>query len=107
LGGHFDNTAQFQGMLVYDDGSLGGRGRFTFVAPAIDQPDGPGAGLRFGLENESSRLNLNLLLTADETQENGGRTLLMALPGMTEEVADAILDWLDEDDEPREFGAEV
>ena len=29
----------------------------------------------------------------------------MALPGMTEDVADAILDWLDTDDEPREFGA--
>ena len=26
---------------------------------------------------------------------------------MTEDVADAILDWIDEDDEPRELGAEV
>ena len=25
---------------------------------------------------------------------------------MTEEIADAILDWLDEDEEPREYGAE-
>ena len=30
----------------------------------------------------------------------------MSLPGMTEEVADAILDWLDEDEEPRPLGAE-
>src|SRR5205814_6655236 len=36
-----------------------------------------------------------------------GRTLLMGLPGMTEDVADAILDWLDPDDEPRELGCEV
>ncbi len=35
-----------------------------------------------------------------------GRKLLMGLPGMTEEIADAILDYMDEDDEPREFGAE-
>jgi hypothetical protein len=32
--------------------------------------------------------------------------MLLALPGMTEDVADAILDWLDEDDEPRPYGAE-
>ena len=31
----------------------------------------------------------------------------MALPGMTEDVADAILDWIDEDEEPREYGAEA
>ncbi len=41
-------------------------------------------------------------------QAAGGvaRELLMALPGMTEDVADAILDFVDEDDEPREYGAE-
>lgn len=35
------------------------------------------------------------------------QSLLMALPGMTLDVADAILDWLDEDDEPRPYGAEL
>ncbi|MCH7729342.1 MAG: general secretion pathway protein GspK, partial [Planctomycetes bacterium] len=63
--------------------------------------------LRYGLEDESSRINLNALLIVDKQMENGGRQLLMALPGMTEEIADAIMDWLDEDDEPREFGAEL
>jgi hypothetical protein len=41
------------------------------------------------------------------TIDTSGRGLLMKLPGMTEEVADAILDWIDEDDEPREYGAEI
>ncbi len=31
----------------------------------------------------------------------------MALPGMTAEAADSILDWLDEDDDPRPYGAEL
>ena len=31
----------------------------------------------------------------------------MSLPGMTDEVADAILDWIDPDDTPRQFGAEA
>lgn len=36
-----------------------------------------------------------------------GRSVLMKLPGMTVEIADAILDWIDTDDIPREFGAEI
>ncbi len=31
---------------------------------------------------------------------NIGRQLLMGVPGMTEDVADAILDWIDEDNDP-------
>jgi hypothetical protein len=84
--------------------------RFTVVAPALDA-DGNPSGVRYGLENESARLNLNALTWLEEQskavgQETAGRDLLMALPGMTEEIADAILDWLDEDEEPREYGAE-
>lgn len=37
---------------------------------------------------------------------NPARKLLMALPGMDAAIADAILDWIDEDDEAREYGAE-
>jgi hypothetical protein len=32
--------------------------------------------------------------------------MLMALPNMTDEISDAILDWLDPDDTPRDNGAE-
>src|SRR5438105_5191334 len=64
-------------------------------------------GIRHGLEDESTRLNLNVLLILDKQVPGSGRTLLMALPEMTEDVADAILDWLDPDDEPRELGCEV
>jgi DNA uptake protein ComE-like DNA-binding protein len=42
-----------------------------------------------------------------EGQTSTVRDLLLALPGMSYEIADAILDWMDEDDEPREYGAEV
>src|SRR5690606_13432288 len=118
--------------------------------------NGEVTGVRFGLEDESARLNINTLLFIDEqaaaldlaesalggdamaalagagasggadsasggtggSASSGGdlanlaatgdaRQLLMALPGMTEDIADAILDWIDEDDEPREYGAEI
>jgi hypothetical protein len=86
------------------------------------------AGIRFGLQDESARLNLNTL-TALEANGSGllaatsllsgegteselstdsiATSLLMGLPGMTVELADSIMDWLDEDDEPRPYGAEI
>lgn len=104
-GGSYDNPDRFRGVLVLDDETAYGRGRFTIIAPKLEEGSEPG--IRYGLEDESSKLNLNTLLTADDKVENGGRTLLMALPGMTEEIADSILDWLDPDDEQRQYGAEV
>lgn len=83
------------------------RCRFSILSPEIDSY-GEFAGIRFGLEDESSRLNLNTILVADARDPEAalGRQLLMSLPGMTESIADAILDWVDEDDTPRELGAE-
>ncbi len=103
-GAWIDNPEWFHGVLVIDDDEARGRGRFTVVAPAMigEFHDG----LRFGLECESAKLNLNTLL-ADSSDASEARERLMGLPGMTEETADAVLDWLDEDDEPRDFGAEV
>jgi len=103
-GGLYDNPDRFRGVLVLDDETPEDRGRFTVVAPRSEGEQF--GGVRYGLEDESTRLNLNILLLADMREENGGRKLLMGLPGMTEDVADAILDWLDADDEPRQYGAE-
>jgi type II secretory pathway pseudopilin PulG len=43
---------------------------------------------------------------ATDAPQSFGNKMLMGLPGMTEDVADAILDYLDEDEEPRPYGAE-
>ncbi len=104
-GGSYDNPVLFQAINIIPDPDPVAAGNFTVLSPAINS-DGYTAGLRYGLENESARLNLNTLIVADDYAENGGRTLLMALPGMTEHEADAIMDWIDEDDDPREYGAE-
>ncbi|WP_197442837.1 type II secretion system protein GspK [Lignipirellula cremea] len=105
-GGVYDNPESFRGVLVLDSPDPAARGNFTVLAPTVNDL-GQFDGLRFGLEDESARLNLNALLLADEQQENGGRDLLMGLPAMTQDTADAIMDWLDDDDEVREFGAEL
>ena len=106
MGGHFDNPAIFQAIPIKQDIEMRGQGNVTILVPRIDAY-GSLIGVRMGLEDESTRLNLNALLLVDQVQEDGGRTLLMQLPGMTEDVADSIMDWIDEDDETREFGAEV
>jgi hypothetical protein len=104
-GGLYDNAGRFQGIQVTDETTGVDPGRFSVIAPRVDQ--GTLNGIRYGLENESAKLNLNELLLADLIEADGARNLLMSLPGMTEDVADAILDWIDEDDDQREFGAEA
>ena len=104
-GGIYNNPERFKQLVVVPNEDAMQRGCFTIVAPAIDG-EGNLAGVRYGLEDESTRLNLNTLPALEKQQAGVGRTLLLALPEMTEEIADAILDWLDADDEAREFGAE-
>tara|TARA_R110002049_G_scaffold72490_2_gene187171 strand:+ start:196346 stop:197986 length:1641 start_codon:yes stop_codon:yes gene_type:complete len=125
-GGVINNPTMFQAVNV----SQGIDGltpcNFTVVAPDLNEV-GQLSGLRFGLQNESARLNINTLAILSENSEtllaaqvlasqddpdavvadDIAISLLMALPGMTEDVADAILDWLDEDEEARELGAEA
>ena len=69
-----------------------GDGYFWVLRPQYDDPQMP----IFGLMPEAGKLNINTA-TYDE---------LLLLPGMTEDVADSIIDWRDADDTPRTNGAE-
>ena len=105
VGGRWDNADQFQGVPVAanvnDPNNIGA---FTLICSNLDDEANP-EGFRYGLIDESSKINLNVLPFWDE-RINVRDEVLSALPGMTEDVADAILDWLDADDESRDFGAE-
>ncbi len=59
-----------------------------------------------GLQAEAAKLNLNAL-DLSRAGELVSRTRLTALPNVTPQMADALLDWMDADDEPRAFGAEA
>ncbi|MEX1095299.1 MAG: hypothetical protein WED34_04585 [Planctomycetales bacterium] len=100
----YDNPQLFAGGMIVDDPDPVARGRFTVVAPL--EIDVTGTRLRYGLIDESSKLNLNTLSESGLSARRK-KAALMRLPGMTEDVADAILDWLDPDDEARQNGAEV
>lgn len=104
-GGAWDNASLFRDIPLIDDKTLRLRPAFRVACPRT--PDDPSAGLRFGTENESARLNLGALVRWDEKEPGAGRRALMSLPGMTEAVADSILDWVDPDGTPRPFGAEA
>lgn len=76
-------------------GGLPGDGGRTWLL--LREPDpGDGVELRFGVRDEASKLDVNVA-SAEQ---------LGALPGITEEAVEAILDWRDGDDEAREQGAE-
>jgi len=124
LGGLYDNPDLFCGHIVTDgtislSGFAAGMqstrgnpdprdvGRFSVIVPALSE-DGLLAGeyLRYGLEDESSKLNLRWVLQMDLEQPGSGRMILMRLPGIDEVIADSILDWIDGSSyEPREYGA--
>lgn len=77
----------------------------TFLAPVLSGD--AIAGIQYGLSNESSRLHLGSVLEWDEAEPGTGRQILLKLPGMTPEMADSLLDWIDADESPRPLGAEA
>jgi len=103
-GGLYDNPSAMQSLLVAENTSAFNQGRFTVLAPMIEQ--GLYSMARYGLENESAKLNLNSILAGDSPEKPTARDRLLELPGMQPPVADAILDWLDADKLPRDFGVE-
>lgn len=174
LGGNWSNPAFFQARNVMRSATPQLRGNYSVISPSLDQ-DGNYNGIRFGLQNESAKLNLNALVQLDEMAQSGAlagsassglggasaggssavggtgsgsssggntggsrgglsggfnlgaagamqsqlaseataalgstmaRDIMMSLPGMTIDLADSILDWLDKDDQVREYGAE-
>ncbi len=100
----FHNPELFQAVVVQSSPSGRGQGYFTVFASWWAE-DGT-SGVRYGLADESARLDLNALVYDWQLEPEQQQQVLLQLPGMTVELADAILDWIDADTEPRPFGAE-
>jgi hypothetical protein len=86
-----------------------GRGRFSVIAG--DSSDPGAKGVRYGLTDESGKLNLNSLAlwqqnSALNINDTTARNFLLNLPYMTNDLADAILDFIDPDDTARQYGVE-
>lgn len=86
----YDNPELLKNQFVFDDGV----NRWYFTVYAHDPNDHYSP--RYGLSDHSGRIDLN---AADGDA-------LLALPNMTDELVDALLDYRDEDDATRAQGAE-
>jgi type II secretory pathway component PulK len=102
-----DSSDLFSGVLVHTDDNPKFQGRFAIIAPLDpDDPNaGSGQGYRFGMTDEAGKLNLNALLTLDSSGKVM-HDMLMTLPNMTEDIVNAIIDWIDPDETPSANGAE-
>lgn len=105
LGGPYDNPSRFERIAVTDPSGTKTVGYFS-VRSLYGAGVESGAGVYFGLESENAKLSLQALLLWEGTRMGSAREALLRLPGMTETVADSILDWIDPDENRRTFGAE-
>jgi type II secretory pathway component PulK len=105
-GNPFNNPNRFQSVMVKEGQSARSLGRFSLVS--LDHSQGAITGsvpLKFGVTDETGKLNINALLALDSS----GRVLhdaLMKLPNMTDEIAWSVVDWVDSNEEPSSGGAE-
>ena len=105
-GGRWNNEESFRGIPVaIDPRNPNMIGHFSVVTSSLDEMGMP-EGSRFGLTDESAKININTLPFSDAILPGSGREILLTLPEMTEEIADSIMDWVDSDDDSRDFGAE-
>lgn len=103
----YDNPSFFSNVTVSEEANRGG-GRFSLISAGDTYQVGGGESrftTRYGVIDEGAKLNINAMIALDNT----GQALhdaLMKLPNMTEDIADAIVDWVDSDDTARTAGAE-
>lgn len=102
----YDNYQSLANVTVTADGPRGG-GRFSIVSVAESEGgmDSGKFAVRYGVTDEAGKINLNTMMRIDSSGE-ALRAMLILLPNMSEDVADAITDWLDADDDQRATGAE-
>ena len=108
----YNDPDVFRSQLLLDSTVDRGRVRYTIIAP--DESNTSTGNIRFGLGNENAKFNINRLLDLDALEqalpeeEQLGLVYLAtsSIPNMTDDIIDAILDWLDSDEDRRPGGAE-
>ncbi len=106
-GGVYDNPQRFANVLVADDPTPAGTRLLHARRPQVRKQRHHRRPLRPARRVDADQREY---AAANEERSDGkdkAKDVLMALPSMTDEIADAILDWLDPDDTPRDNGAEA
>jgi hypothetical protein len=107
LGGLDDAPDRFRDISLADrsaEAKVEGP-HFTVISPRLES--GQLTGLRYGLLDASSKLHLGRVLQWEQASPDTGKQALLQFPNITESMADALLDWMDADSQPRPLGAET
>jgi type II secretory pathway component PulK len=82
----YDSSSAFQAQIVGTNDRPRWQTRFSVIAPASpDDSTSISQAYRYGVLDESGKINLNALLKIDSTG-NKGHDILMMLPNMTEDI---------------------
>ncbi len=93
-----DNANLFHRRQVASPNAL--PGYFSIVVPRdFDDPQQQVQPYRFGVQDESGKININTLLRRDPSGRQA-REQLMKLPEMNQEIADALINWTRKSTEP-------
>ena len=103
----FHNPGMFRGQVLSEVDNARGQCRFTILVPN-ELSSANGSSVRFGLARETAKFNINRLteFEGDDDDTTTPYDAISFVPGMTEEIVNAILDWIDSDEERRVGGAE-
>ena len=102
----YDDSSMFSRQPMGGGGEARGQVRFSVLSPgmvgSVDSLP------RAGLTTETAKFNVNRLLELenDTDETTDPYTAVSFIPNMTEDICNAILDWIDSDEEARAGGAE-
>ncbi|MCX7397814.1 MAG: type II secretion system protein GspK [Planctomycetales bacterium] len=102
----YHNPGTFHNQAMNETDNPRGQVRFSIVVPDIN---GTTAGMpRSGLSSENAKFNINRLMEFEnDTDDTTDPYIALSyIPNMTEDITNAILDWIDSDEEARLGGAE-
>ena len=103
----FHNPTAFRGQVMTEIDNPRGQCRFTILVPN-ELSSAHSESVRFGMARETAKFNINRLteFENDDDDTTTAYDAISAVPGMTEEITNAILDWIDSDEERHVGGAE-
>ncbi len=102
----YHNPSLFYNQMLREADDARGQVRFSIV---VTNETGYYSSMpRSGLTTENAKFNINRLMEfEDDTDDTTDPfTAVSYIPNMTEEICNAILDWIDSDEEARQGGAE-
>lgn len=106
-GSPYDNPEHFKKVHVGDLDNSGQGGYFTFLAPIDPDQNTSSSSVRYGVTDETGKININAFIKRDPTGELL-YNMLIKLPilSTSTDLAAAIVDYVDADSDTREGGAE-